>query len=528
MLAAIAAAPGEAVNANTGTLLGLKGLIAALAVRFGPPLWAFAAGLVLGVVEAAIANVHLGSWQLGPSYREVLPLALRARADRGLALARGARGTRVSAVAAGRTRTELATRARGGPGRLALARVARGRSDRGRGARPVPVAAGRAGGRAGADDLPRASRRPRSACSSAPRACRRSGTGAFMAIGAFTSALLVAREDWPLEPAALAGALAALAAGLLFGRGRSAAPRVRRREHLGARVARLARVLLAFPSISGGSQGLIVPERRLLGLDATPTVHFEVALALLVADGARDRGRAPRGARVWSSRRCARRRRSRPRSASGSGGGGSARSPRPRSWPGSPGGLSVQLAAVADPASYDPFLSFKLLVAVLLGGAAATLGPAAGRRRPRADRARVGAARAAAAAAARALRRGRRRAAARVRARARRRRDRPLGDALARPPRLAPAAPSRPRQVTDCYKAEAARAAGERAGPARGRAAEGVRRGRRGRRALARAASGRDGRARRPERLREDDRAAADLRRGRSRRGPGRCSAAAT
>jgi branched-chain amino acid transport system permease protein len=42
------------------------------------------------------------------------------------------------------------------------------------------------------------------------------------------------------------------------------------------------------------------------------------------------------------------------------------------------GGLSVQLQAVADPASYDPFLSFKLLVAVLLGGAAATLGPATG------------------------------------------------------------------------------------------------------------------------------------------------------
>jgi branched-chain amino acid transport system permease protein len=31
------------------------------------------------------------------------------------------------------------------------------------------------------------------------------GTGAFMAIGAFTSALLVARSGWPLEPAALAG-----------------------------------------------------------------------------------------------------------------------------------------------------------------------------------------------------------------------------------------------------------------------------------------------------------------------------------
>jgi branched-subunit amino acid ABC-type transport system permease component len=75
MIAAIAAAPGEAVNANTGTLLGLKGLVAGLAVRFGPPLLAFGAGLLLGVVESAIANVHLGSWQLGPSYREVLPLA---------------------------------------------------------------------------------------------------------------------------------------------------------------------------------------------------------------------------------------------------------------------------------------------------------------------------------------------------------------------------------------------------------------------------------------------------------------------
>jgi branched-chain amino acid transport system permease protein len=75
MIAAIAAAPGEAVNANTGTLLGIKGLVAALAVRFGPPLRAFAAGLLLGVVEAALANVHLGGWQLGPSYREVLPIA---------------------------------------------------------------------------------------------------------------------------------------------------------------------------------------------------------------------------------------------------------------------------------------------------------------------------------------------------------------------------------------------------------------------------------------------------------------------
>ena len=27
------------------------------------------------MLEAAIANVHIGGWQLGPSYREVLPIA---------------------------------------------------------------------------------------------------------------------------------------------------------------------------------------------------------------------------------------------------------------------------------------------------------------------------------------------------------------------------------------------------------------------------------------------------------------------
>ena len=63
------------MNANTGTLLGLKGLVAALVVRFGSPLRAMVAGLVLGVAEATIANAHIGSLELGPSYREVLPLA---------------------------------------------------------------------------------------------------------------------------------------------------------------------------------------------------------------------------------------------------------------------------------------------------------------------------------------------------------------------------------------------------------------------------------------------------------------------
>ena len=75
-IAAIVAAPSGAVDVDTGALLGLKGLVAALVVRFGSPLRAMAAGLVLGVAEATIANAHIGSFQLGPSYREVLPLAI--------------------------------------------------------------------------------------------------------------------------------------------------------------------------------------------------------------------------------------------------------------------------------------------------------------------------------------------------------------------------------------------------------------------------------------------------------------------
>ena len=202
------------------------------------------------------------------------------------------------------------------------------------------------------------------------------GAGAFVAIGAFTSALLMARAGWPLEPAALCGALAALAAGVVSG------GVVRLRPAFVAVSTWLLAwlvwlFLFAFPSVSGGSQGLIVPERTLLGLSATPTVHYEAALVLLalslLAIAAVRRGAF--GLELSALRQhpplatslgvpLARRRL-----------GAFAAS---AAIAGLAGGLSVQLAAVADPATYDPFLSFKLLVAVLLGGAAATLGPAVG------------------------------------------------------------------------------------------------------------------------------------------------------
>ena len=202
------------------------------------------------------------------------------------------------------------------------------------------------------------------------------GAGAFVAVGAFTSALLVARAGWPLEPAALAGAAAALVAGLLSG----GVVRLRR-AFVAVSTWLLAWLvwlfLLAFPSVSGGAQGLIVPQRRLLGLVATPTVHFEVALALLVLSAiavAAVRSGAP-GLELSALRQA-------PPLATALG----VRLGRRRLGAftasallaGLAGGLSVQLSAVADPTAYDPFLSFKLLVAVLLGGAAATLGPAVG------------------------------------------------------------------------------------------------------------------------------------------------------
>jgi branched-chain amino acid transport system permease protein len=202
------------------------------------------------------------------------------------------------------------------------------------------------------------------------------GQGAFVAVGAFTSALLMAREGWPLEPAALAGAAAAIVAALLSG------GVVRLRPAFVAVSTWLLAwlvwlFLLAFPSVSGGSQGLIVPERNVLGLAATPTVHFEVALGLLVLSAialAAVRRGGP-GLELSALRQA-------PPLATSLG----VRLGRRRIGAfvasaflaGLVGGLSVQLSVVADPAAYDPFFSFKLLVAVLLGGAAATLGPAVG------------------------------------------------------------------------------------------------------------------------------------------------------
>jgi branched-subunit amino acid ABC-type transport system permease component len=72
----VLAVPGSVMTVDTGTLLGLKGLVAAVAARFGRPRAVLLAGIGLGVVETVISVVDLGPLSLGPAYRDVIPIAL--------------------------------------------------------------------------------------------------------------------------------------------------------------------------------------------------------------------------------------------------------------------------------------------------------------------------------------------------------------------------------------------------------------------------------------------------------------------
>ena len=73
-MAVIVAAPGAPFETGSGTLLGLKGLVAAVLVRFGGLWSAFAAGLALGIAEAVLGTNLLGRIGGAASYRELIPL----------------------------------------------------------------------------------------------------------------------------------------------------------------------------------------------------------------------------------------------------------------------------------------------------------------------------------------------------------------------------------------------------------------------------------------------------------------------
>ncbi|MCA1726514.1 MAG: branched-chain amino acid ABC transporter permease, partial [Actinobacteria bacterium] len=203
------------------------------------------------------------------------------------------------------------------------------------------------------------------------------GQGAFVAMGAFTVALLTSRAGWAPGPATVTAAGAGLAAGLIAGAG---AVRLR-----GPFVAVSTWILAwlvwfglgSFPETFGGSQGIRVgrppgPGGALPGGELTVAGHFEVALGLLALAmlGLVALRRGPAGLALSAARQS-------PDAAAALG----IRAERPQlgaftasaAIGGLAGGLSVQLAGVADPGAYGPPLSVGLFVAVLVAGEGARL-----------------------------------------------------------------------------------------------------------------------------------------------------------
>ena len=191
--------------------------------------------------------------------------------------------------------------------------------------------------------------------------------GAFMAVGAFTAAQLRIHGGVPTVAAALAGAVAAAGAGVVTGVGFVRLNRGLVAVSTWILAWLVALGLEAFPSVSGGAQGLLLPE------GPSTTAHYELALALvaLAALGLVALARGAFGLRLGAAR-------DRRAAAAALG------VPVPRlrltafvasaAVGGLAGGLSVQLAGIADAASYGPYLSFKIFVAVLIGGAASAAG----------------------------------------------------------------------------------------------------------------------------------------------------------
>ena len=201
--------------------------------------------------------------------------------------------------------------------------------------------------------------------------------GAFVGIGAFGTALLEVRGGWPLAAALPVAVAASVTGGLALG-----LVSMRLRAAFAAAATWLAGwlvalVLVVFPRVSGGADGLTLPAPSLGRLELEPWLLYELTLAAvalaagayallarglpglaLAATRQRPAGAAALGIRAARLRLVA--------FAVAAGVGGLA------------GALEVQAAGIADPTAYDPLLSFELLAAVVLGGAAAALGPLAG------------------------------------------------------------------------------------------------------------------------------------------------------
>jgi branched-chain amino acid transport system permease protein len=195
--------------------------------------------------------------------------------------------------------------------------------------------------------------------------------GAFMTIGALTTGLLAARAGWPVEATVPVAVLASLVGGLVAGLA------VVRLDSLSLAVGTWILAWLvflgaqAFPGISGGAQGYVVDS------SLSTTGHYELALALtaLAVVAVATLRRSATGIRLRAVR---------DRSAAAAGLG--VRGDRlllgtfvaSAVVGGLAGSLAVQLAGVTDPGAFGPVVSFKLLAAVLLGGASYAVSGIAG------------------------------------------------------------------------------------------------------------------------------------------------------
>jgi branched-chain amino acid transport system permease protein len=203
------------------------------------------------------------------------------------------------------------------------------------------------------------------------------GQGAFFGIGAFAEAIARAKGGIPLLPSLLLAVLVAGACGVLTGlaTGRLRGAFVAVSTWILSWIVLLA--LTSFPGISGGAQGLVMPEPRVLGQALTPTAHYVIGLTLLALALLAFAVLARRGPGIALAAG-----RDHVEAALGLG------VPVARlrlgamttsaAIAGLAGALSVELSAVADPSAYGPVLSFELFVAVILGGARLALGPVVG------------------------------------------------------------------------------------------------------------------------------------------------------
>jgi branched-chain amino acid transport system permease protein len=201
--------------------------------------------------------------------------------------------------------------------------------------------------------------------------------GAFVATGAFASAHLLRHTPLPAEACALLGAIGAAVVGGAAGVSVRSLDSVRVAVSTWLLTWLVALGLGALSWLSGGSQGLVVPSRRLIGLAPSPIVHYELAVALtgLCALALVALRSAPFGVDLAAADQ---------QPASAASLGVPVERLRVAAFAtsafvgGLAGALAVQLDIVADPTAYGPLLSFELLVAVLVGGAAAALGPSVG------------------------------------------------------------------------------------------------------------------------------------------------------